>query len=564
MLAELSISNFAIIDRLNISFSTGLTVLTGETGAGKSIIIDAIGLLVGGRASSEWVRHGAKKAEIEGLFYCDHNKRLHAMLEEHGLYTGDETIILKREIAATGKNVCRVNGKLVTLQLLKDVGSFLIDIHGQHEHQSLLGEDTHVHFLDTFGGSEIRPLLNEYEEAYASYSEAKRALTQFSHDEQHAAHRFDLLRFQHNEIQSANLVSGEEEELTEERNKLVHFERTYKAVAESYHAMQNEHGTLDTLRQAMYSLTTLEFRDSELDELERTISSSFYVLEDASFRLSSYFEGLEFDPKRLDEIESRIATIRRLQKKYGASIDDILTYDDTITKEIQALENKDDHTEQLRKKLQIAKVAVENIAEKLTRARQKCGKQLVAALSEQLQSLYMDRTRFEVRIVALSEPSALGKDKVAFYISPNPGEPLKPLVKTASGGEISRVMLALKAVYAVHMNMTSIIFDEVDTGVSGRVAQSMGEKIYTIAHASQVLCITHLPQVAALADQHLYIRKKVDSNSTHTEVIQLCDEERTNEVARMISGQEVTQVSRHHAHELLQQRHDIIAKLIKN
>ncbi|MGL4818625.1 MAG: DNA repair protein RecN [Bacilli bacterium] len=554
MLSELSIVNFAIIDELAVSFAPGLTVLTGETGAGKSIIIDAIGLLVGGRGSSEWVRHGEKKAEIEGLFHYEDRPVLEQILEENGLPSQEGMIILKREISATGKSVCRINGKLVTLQLLKEVGAALVDIHGQHEHQALLAEEHHLHFLDLFGGSDIQPVRERYEADYASYREAKRAYERFQVNEVHSAHRVDLLQFQIKEIDEAKLTLGEEESLTDERNRLLHFERTYKAVGESYHALQSERGTLDLLRTIMNNLDHLEFRDAALQEMSDAVHNVFYTLEDVSFRLSSYYEGLEFQPHRLDEVEDRLATLKRLQKKYGVDVEDVIAYREKIGEELQALLNKDDHIEHLKRSLEEREEVLLRSGEALTKVRRAAAKQLIAALLEQFKSLHMERTQFDVVFQKLTVPNEQGYERVAFYISTNPGEPLKPLVKTASGGEISRVMLGLKAVYAKHMQMTSIIFDEVDTGVSGRVAQSMGEKIHEIAANSQVLCITHLPQVAALADQHLFIKKQLTDGRTSTVVQTLCDEDRTTEVARMISGQEVTQVSLHHAHELLEQR----------
>ncbi len=553
-MSELSIKNFAIIEALTISFEKGLTVLTGETGAGKSIIIDAIHLLAGGRGSAEFVRHGEDKAEIEGLFQIDepqHPVYLKAL--EFGIDIEEGMVILRRDISRSGKSVCRVNGKLVTISTLREIGSALVDIHGQHEHQELMDETRHLPLLDQFGAEEIAASLEEYQEVFARFEKSRQKLKALSENDQQMAHRLDLILFQLNEIQKADLKLHEDEELAEEKRKLANFEKVYEAFQLSYSALNGEQKGLDWIGMAMGHLEDAGSLDSSYKELYELVSNCYYQLEDAARSLRNEMDDMEFDPQRLHEIEDRLNEINQLKRKYGRSIKEILEYAAKIEEEIETLQNKETHISELEKELASINKDLILEARELSALRQKWAKNLTGLIHTELKELYMEKTVFEIRIETESQHfSKTGIDHVQFYISTNPGEPLKPLSKVASGGELSRIMLALKSIFSKHQGVTSIIFDEVDTGVSGRVAQAIAEKIYKVSVNSQVLCISHLPQVAAMADTHLYISKLIKGGRTTTSVKPLNEQEKIKEVGRMISGTEITELTKQHAKELLQ------------
>jgi DNA repair protein RecN (Recombination protein N) len=553
LLNELSIRNFAIIESLSVSFNKGLTVLTGETGAGKSIIIDAIHLLVGSRGSAEFVRHGEDKAEIEGLFFIEGEQHpCYAKAAEFGIEIEDGMIVLRRDISASGKSVCRINGKLVTIAVLREVGSSLIDIHGQHEHQELMDETRHINLLDQFGAEEIFPALSEYQHVYRSFEQTQKKLKSLSENEQQMAHRLDLIQFQHDEIQSANLRINEDEELSEEKHKLGNFERIFDSIQTSYSALQGEQKGLDWIALVMDNLQTAADLDPGYKTVAESVANSFYMLEDAARTIRNDLDSLEYDPQRLNEIDDRLNEINQLKRKYGKTIEEILEYSSKIEEEIETLQNKEVHIGQMEKELASLRKDLRIEASNLNETRKKWAKKLAKLIHKELKELYMEKAVFELRIESNHETfHKNGADKVEFYISTNPGEPLKPLSKIASGGELSRIMLALKSIFSKHQGVTSIIFDEVDTGVSGRVAQSIAEKIYNVSTGSQVLCISHLPQVAAMADTHLYIAKVIKNGRTKTSVTPLTVSEKVKEIGRMISGVEITDLTKRHAEELL-------------
>ncbi|HLO12245.1 MAG TPA: DNA repair protein RecN [Pseudoneobacillus sp.] len=560
MLVELSIKNFAIIEKQSVSFDKGLTVLTGETGAGKSIIIDAIHLLVGGRGSFEFVRHGENKAEIEGLFQIDENE--HPIIKkasEFGIDIEDGMVVLRREISKNGKSVCRINNKLVTISTLREIGATLVDIHGQHEHQELMNDSSHLPLLDQFGTVEISSILNKYQSIYRKYEHTVKKLKSLSENEQQMAHRLDLIQFQFEEIQNANLKINEDEELFEEKKKLNNFERIFSLIQSSYSSLNGEHKGLDWVGVVMGHLEDASSIDTHYKELYDSISNIFYSLEDVNRTLRNELEGLEFDPNRLNEIEERWNEITQLKRKYGKTIEEILAYASAIEEEIETLLNKETHIGQLEKELNGIKKELEAEAANLSQIRKKWAAKLTGLIHKELKELYMEKAIFEIKVDDSNHHFSIsGGDRVEFYISTNPGEPLKPLVKVASGGELSRIMLALKSIFSKHQGVTSIIFDEVDTGVSGRVAQAIAEKIYHVAVNSQVLCISHLPQVAAMADIHLFISKEMLDGRTITSVNALSKKDKVSEIGRMISGKEITALTKKHAEELL-----LIADLMK-
>ncbi|KQL53591.1 DNA repair protein RecN [Heyndrickxia shackletonii] len=562
MLQELTIRNFAIIDELNLSFDKGLTTITGETGAGKSIIIDAIHLLVGGRGSVEFIRHGEKKAEIEGLFTIQSNE--HPCIErarEFGIEIEEGMMVLHRNISTNGKNVCRINGKLVTISVLREIGSTLVDIHGQHEHQELMNESLHLHLLDQYGKADIEKAIANYSEVYKNYEQTLSRLKKLSENEQQMAHRLDLIQFQLKEIHNADLRLNEDEELLDEKRKLMNFERLFDALKTSFDALQGEQRGLDWVSLLMSQMETAAELNKEYEPMLEAVSNCFYTLEDITRNLSDELDKLEFQPDRLNDIESRLNEINQLKRKYGQSIQGILEYGARIEEEIETITNRESHIQKLQKSLSTMQKDLFLEGKQLSDLRHIWAKRLTEAISNELKQLYMDKTIFEVRFHQSAENfldmqdipfRKDGLDIIEFYISTNPGEPLKPLAKVASGGELSRMMLALKTIFSKHQGITSIIFDEVDTGVSGRVAQAIAEKIHQISTNSQVFCISHLPQVAAMADTHLFIRKEMADGRTRTSVKLLSHDEKITEIGRMISGVEITDVTKEHAKELIE------------
>ncbi|MBC1229896.1 DNA repair protein RecN [Listeria booriae] len=555
MLQELTIRNFAIIESLNLSFQEGMTVLTGETGAGKSIIIDALGLLVGGRGSVDFIRHGEEKLEIQGLFTINpQNKGCLEALESNGIDASDHMVVLERTLFQSGKNTCRINGKLATTVVLREIGSRLIDIHSQHEHQELMNDEFHLQLLDRFAWKEIAPTLSQYEAKYAEYKEMKAKWHNWTKNEQELAQRLDMLRFQQDEITNADLRLGEEEALMEQKHVLANFEKINENLQNAYTALQGEERGLEFVSEAMRYVGAASDILPEFKTLSESVASSFYLLEESAMQIRQELDKLEFQPDELDTIESRLNELNQLKRKYGKTVEAIIHYNEEIDQEILELSDRETHLGQLEKELASAKQDLQKLAEKLTTIRQKAAKQLEKQIKNELNQLYMEKAIFQVNFATpASEFTENGIDKVAFYMSTNPGEPLKPLSRIASGGELSRMMLALKTIFSRHQGITSIIFDEVDTGVSGRVAQAIAEKIYAVAVGSQVLCISHLPQVAAMADHHFYISKTTTANRTMTSVTALSGDEKVEEISRMIAGIEVTDVTKQHATEMLTQ-----------
>jgi DNA repair protein RecN (Recombination protein N) len=554
LLREISIKNFAIIEHLEVTFDEGLTVLTGETGAGKSIIIDAVQLLAGGRGSQEFIRHGATKAELEGLFTIE--EEAHPIIDklvEFGIDVQDGVVILRRDLNSNGKTVCRVNGKLVTIAILREIGSQLIDIHGQHENQEIMHERSHIHLLDHFAGEKLNHAYENYSELYESYRKLKRKLEKADNNEQQVAQRIDLYSFQLKEINAAALVVGEEDQLEEEKQKLQNFNRLFERLNTAYVSISGDTHALDWVGSAMSDMEDAASVDKSLKLHAETIATSFYSLQDTAHELKSILDDMEFDPARLEVVEERLALHLSLKRKYGKTIEDILMHRDKITEELESLVSRDERLFAEQEKLAQLLQDLEIEAEELSIIRQKSSNQLEDAIMEQLEQLHMGKASFKVEITrkAAGTFDSNGYDDVNFLISTNVGEPLKPLVKVASGGEISRIMLAIKTIFSKHQGITSLIFDEVDTGVSGRVAQAIAEKIAIIATNSQVLCISHLPQVAAMADHHYLIKKIVISDRTMTEIHDVIESDRTEELSRMLSGAETTPLTLKHAEELL-------------
>lgn len=557
MLLELHIHDFAIIEDISLEFHHGMTVLTGETGAGKSIIIDAVGLLAGGRGSSDYVRHGSKKCVLEGHFEMPKSKRLKTLFESESIDYDSELLMIQREIYANGRSVCRVNGSLVTISLLKEVGTYLIDIHGQNEHQELMESENHIYLLDYFDQDTIHPLLESYQEDYTVYRETLKRFNAWQDKEQEMAQKVDILRFQTNEIAEANLIPDEEVELEEEERRLANYQTITTALTTSYQVLQEtEPNALEHLGKAMDAMESVADVDQNLAEISSTLNNAFYELQEVASEIYHELDRQEFDEGRLNEIASRLNLIQQLKRKYGATIPEILEFYESSIAELKMIENSSESKTELSEKITRLEKSLEEKGQQLSEARRETAKRLEKDIQEQLQELYMDKVVFSVRFkhalddLSVQSANRHGLDDVEFFISTNPGEPEKQLTKIASGGELSRMMLAMKTIFAKSQGITSIIFDEIDTGVSGRVAQAIAEKIHSISEYSQVLCITHLPQVAATADNHLYVKKAIIEDRTSTAAVILSEEERVEEIARMLSGNQLTKAAIQAAEEL--------------
>lgn len=552
MLAQINIHNFAIIEEVSITFSEGLTVLTGETGAGKSIIIDAIQLLAGGRGSVEFVRHDTDKAEIEGLFIVDEkNHPIVDVAKMYGMDIQEGQIVLQRTITSGGKSICRVNGKLVTLAILREFGKTLIDIHSQHETQSLMDSENHIDLLDMYDAAKINQAKNEYRTLYYKLDELRKRYKRWNENEQEMAQRLDLIQFQLKELEEAALEPDEDELLEEERNKLVNHEHIFNGLQDAYNALYGEQKGMDLVNEAQMALMDNSEFDEFVSEKAELLANQYYLLEETTFAIRDYLENLEFEPQRLNEIESRLNEINRLKRKYGPTVNDMLQYMGQIAEEIEEIINKDSHLANLAAEIEEMEKDAEVEAAELHAIRQRAAASLMENVEQELKSLYLEKARFSIHIETGNRLHENGLDRVVFLISTNPGEPLKELSKVASGGELSRIMLVLKKIFAKHQGVTSVIFDEVDTGVSGRVAQAIAEKIYQVSTDSQVLCITHLPQVASMADTHKLIGKEEKNDRTKTFVLELNNQQKTDELARMITGSKLTETAITHAKEML-------------
>ncbi|ORN38510.1 DNA repair protein RecN [Lentilactobacillus parabuchneri] len=564
MLLELSITDFAIIEHLDIDFQAGMTVLTGETGAGKSIIIDAVGLLVGGRGSHDLIRTGANKAVIQGNFILHNDNPTYDVLDDLGIDHSDGAIIIERVIFANGRNSCRVNGIMVNIATLKRIGETIVDIQGQNDHQELMRPERHIQLLDDFAEDQLATILATYQEKYDQFIKLRNLNEKKHQNEKEWAQRVDMLKFQIKEIEAADLHENEDTDLAAERDRLNNFQKIHDALLASYEGINGNEdvsGSIDSIGTAMSSMQDIEDLDPEYKQISDNLSGAFFALQDVASQISDQLSNLEFDQDRLDQVEQRLSTIYQLKHKYGDSVSQILAYLAKIKQELKQMSGDAEANDDLDKQLAGIKKDLIKDAQKITLIRQQFAKKLETAVHKQLADLYMDKAVFEVNIQQNRVLNRLGADRVEFYIQTNPGEKMLPLVKSASGGELSRIMLALKTMFAKAAGVTSIIFDEVDTGVSGRVAQAIGNKIYTISQKSQVLCITHLPQVAAMSDHHYFIEKQISDNRTTTTITELSKSQSVAEISRMLSGTAITKLTKEHAGELLKLADEEKAKI---
>ena len=558
MLQTLSIKQFAIIDELDINFSDGLTVMSGETGSGKSIIIDAIGQLIGMRASSDYVRHGEKKAIIEGIFDIDESKDAINILESLAIDVDEDFLLVKREIFSSGKSICRINNQTVTLQDLRKVMQELLDIHGQHETQSLLKQKYHLQLLDDYADNQYSDLLNQYQISYNQYKNKRKELEELESADQALLQRLDLMKFQLEELTEASLKEGEVDQLESDIKRIQNSEKLNLALNNAHQVLTDESAIPDRLYELSNYLQTInDIVPEKFVRLKEDIDQFYYMLEDAKHEIYDEMANTEFDEQVLNEYESRMNLLNNLKRKYGKDITELIGYQSKLANEIDKIENYEQSTSQLREEIKTLYNEVIDIGKKLSQERRRVARELRDHIVSEIQNLQMKDANLEISFKPLDEPTIEGIEFVEFLISPNRGEPLKSLNKIASGGELSRIMLALKSIFVKSRGQTAILFDEVDSGVSGQAAQKMAEKMRDIAQYIQVICISHLPQVASMSDHHLLISKASNADRTTTQVKELKDENKIDEIARMISGASVTELTRENAKEMIKQNHNI-------
>ncbi|WP_255630985.1 DNA repair protein RecN [Clostridioides sp. ES-W-0016-02] len=546
--------NCALVEELRLGIDKNLNILTGETGSGKSIIIDALGLCLGEKYDRSFLRKGTDKGLVEAIFFSD-NVYLKKILDENDISIEDDNLlVITRLIYSDGKSTARVNGRTVKVSFLKEIASTLIDIHGQHQNQALFNKDTHLKFLDLFGENELDKFKDDYRKIYYKYSEVKRALNSLTEnkDDMQIQREIDLLRFQINEIEAANLNKNEYEDLLKQRDVYRNSEKIYNNLNLSYSKLHNgEYNVIDLIGIASKELNDISKYDSVLSEYSETIERIMYELQDISSDIRNYKDNIDFEPYELEQIELRIDEINNLRRKYGDSIEAIFEYYEKTKDRLDEILNRDERVEQLKNQLIKIEEELKVKASKLTKARNKVAIQLEEVLLDELKSLNMKNVMFKVNFEE-SSFTLNGIDDIEFMISFNLGEDIKPIYKVASGGEMSRFMLAFKTILADIDDIDTLVFDEIDTGISGIAAQIVGEKLSDIAKKKQIICITHLPQIAANADTHYCIEKDTSNNRTFTNVKKLNQSQRKNEIARLIAGNNITEKTIEHASEIIE------------
>ena len=591
MLKELRIKNYAIIDELSIDFKSGLNILTGETGAGKSIIIESLGLILGERASDESIRSGEDSASVEAVLDISRIKNIKEKLSESGIEAENNELIIRRQISRSGKNRSYINNSAVNLSLLKDIGDMLVDIHGQHEHQTLLHPENHSIVLDLFGNT--LPLREKCRENYSNLQNLQREVNELINKERERVQKIDLLNFQKEEIDKAELKIGEDDDLKNEKNLLQNAERLHRYATESYEALYSTEGSvIEKLNSVITNITEINKIDSSAGKILDDGKEALFEIEDVASRIRDYTGKIEFNPDRLSEIDDRLAEITALKRKYGTNIEDVLTYRKKIDEDLSILSKSQERMDGLNAEIEKLKKEMEDVSIELAREREKASDKFESLIEKELKELKMEKVRFKVNFFyesppsppSLDHPSPLlqkegikgrseggavgggifinykgkpvrlfpeGIGKIEFFFSPNIGEDLKPLSKIASGGELSRVMLSIKNILTNKDSIPVLIFDEVDAGIGGGVAEIVGEKLKKVSKGRQVFCITHLPQIASRADSHFQIAKKTSNNRTVTSIKELKDDERVEEIARMAGGKVITDTVRRHAEEMI-------------
>lgn len=557
MLLEMNIKNYVIIEHQVIALEPGLNIITGETGSGKSLVIDALSAISGGRFSKEDIRTGEAKASIEALFSLDGVDYLGGILEEYGIEVEeDKSLVITREVNIQGKSVCRINGQIVTLSMLKKIAQYLVDIVGQNEHQLLFNTVKHGEFVDDFGGAELLSVKSEVKLLTEKLGTLKDKLDSISGNASERERKLDLLKFQVDEIRNAKLRGNEDEELKNRRHLLINSEKLLKGITHVYHSLfKGEGGTRgasDLLNESIGSLAELSGIDEQLEACKTALEGMAYQLEDIKSELRAYRDRIEFNDSEIDLLEERLDLINKLKRKYGSTIEDVLSYMEKAAKEYDELINSEKVAAAIEKEIEAVTGQYLEKAGKLSDIRKGLAEKLEKLIEKELQELNMFGSRFVIKVNRNEASiSSNGFDRIEFLLSPNPGEPEKSLSKIASGGEMSRVMLAIKNAFSEIEKAPCVVFDEVDTGVGGQTANMVGQKIKSISRNTQILCITHLPQIACLSDNHIYVDKIVENNKTYTKIKILKDSEKITEIARMLGGNENIEASIEHAKKLV-------------
>lgn len=568
MLLELTIRNIALIESLRIEFAQGFNVLTGETGAGKSIVVDSVNLALGGRADREMIRTGAEKGSVEALFDISANIEALKMAESLGVDADEGMVCVSRELSRNGRNLCRIAGTVLPLSTLKAFTALLVDVHGQHEHQALMNPARHMDFLDAFGDEAHQRKMQEVRNAHALRCETAGKLRKLLKDAAERERLIDILSFQVQEISAARLKAGEEEKLERKLKMLENAEKVRNGVETAYQLTYAGDGrnisAQEAVLQAADAMQGIAGIDPRFAKLADELRGIYYSVQEAGSELQALAEELSFDPQMLDKIAARLDLISRLERKYGATEAEVIAFGNEAKARLDSIQSGDAQIAELKKLLKGQDHALHAACEALTDSRKRLAAELEEGLVLQLKDLGMARTRFSVHFKTLEKPAANGVDEIEFMIAPNPGEPLRPLAAIASGGELSRIMLALKTMALNRGGVDSMVFDEIDTGVSGRMAQVVGEKMCAIAVKKQVLCVTHLPQIAALGSAHYRVEKYTDGEKTRTNVVRLDQQGRIGELSRLVGGAEDSESSRAHAKHMLEDAEHFAHALASN
>lgn len=559
MLLELSIHNIALIESLRIPFGPGLNILTGETGAGKSIVVDSVCLALGGRADRELIRTGTESASVQAVFDISDCPQGRELLEEYGIDPGDSVITVGRELSVSGRNLCRICGNAATLAQLRALTALLMDMHGQHEHQKLLNPAVHLEFIDECGDSEHEALVRNVRTAHAAYTAAEKKLQSAKTDIAERERLADMLRFQITEIDEVRPKNGEFEKLEAKAKLYEHAELIAEKVELAYEQVYagsgRSSGAQSALKKALDAMDVIAEYDPRFENIRERLEESYYVVQDIGLELQDIRESLDYDPGKLGRIEDRMDALKRIMRKYGPETKDVLAFRANAAERLESLENADAHREQLERELAQADEEYTALCAKLTQSRRHIAEEFCAKVRAELSELGMPKIRFEARFATKPKAhrSAQGADDLELVLSPNPGEPLKPMAAIASGGELARIMLAIKTVQNKQSGAKTLIFDEVDTGVSGRMAQAVGEKMARIGFEKQVICVTHLPQIAALGDRQYLVEKREENDRTETTVRLLDEEGRAAELSRLVGGADERGSALEHAYSMLKQ-----------
>jgi len=550
MLLELYIENFVLIDQLTIPFEPGLNILTGETGAGKSILLGALDLILGGKFNRELIKHSDQKSIIQGTFEVQ--PEAEAVLSGHGVDIEDGLAIVTREMHSSGRSVLRINGRMVPRSVISDFGDSLMDIHGQHEHQSLLSASTHIRLLDIFANELVGDNLIKISDSYELIRSIESELSGIKLSPEEVQRELELVRYQLDEIKKASLQAGEDEEIETRLDYLKNFEQIHLVMNGAHESLTSEEGIYSQLSVLLRDISAIENYDHNILEIRKNLEEVYYGMEGLNDEIRHYAENVEYMPEELSEVEGRLNVINDLKRKYGQSIDEILNFAKSLEIRLAELENHTDLVERLELKLKKETDSFDIIAKELSKQRKSAAEKFEVQIMQEIHALNMKDAKFKVTFSPSDHRRADGADKIEFMISTNPGQPLRPLKKVVSGGELSRIMLSIKLILGKLDGIPSLVFDEVDTGISGKTASVVGEKLQMIARSHQVICVTHLPQIAVMADHHLFIEKQTHAQDTVSSVRPLDFEERIEEIGRLIGGDTITETTRVHAVELLE------------